>query len=73
MSQEITSLLRRLGLAYQGSESYGKIRINGLSLKRWFQPKLAATPFSVKPGELSTFQLGKGISRQQRDIRIGNL
>ncbi|KAL5791128.1 hypothetical protein ACOSQ2_006016 [Xanthoceras sorbifolium] len=72
MSQAITSLLRRLGLTYQGNESSGKIRINGLSLKRWLQPKLA-TPFSGKPGELSSFQLGKGITHQQRNIRTGNL
>ncbi|KAK4836674.1 hypothetical protein QYF36_026084 [Acer negundo] len=72
MSQAVTSLLRRLGLTYQGNESLGKIRINGLSLRRWFQPKLA-TPFSGKPGELSSFQLGKGITHQQRNIRTGNL
>ncbi|KAK2665499.1 hypothetical protein Ddye_004073 [Dipteronia dyeriana] len=72
MSQAITSLLRRLGLTYQGNESLGKIRINGLSLRRWFQPKLA-TPFSGKPGEPSSFQLGKGITHQQRNIRTGNL
>ncbi|KAK3195318.1 hypothetical protein Dsin_026628 [Dipteronia sinensis] len=72
MSQAVTSLLRRLGLTYQGNESLGKIRINGLSLRRWFQPKLA-TPFSGKPGEPSSFQLGKGITHQQRNIRTGNL
>ncbi|KAJ6928233.1 hypothetical protein NC651_012057 [Populus alba x Populus x berolinensis] len=62
--------LRRLGLPYQGNESYGKIRINGISLRRWLQPKLDS-PFSGKPGEWSTSlsRLGKGISFQQRNIR----
>ncbi|CAK7329569.1 unnamed protein product [Dovyalis caffra] len=40
ISQAIASLLRRLGLPYQGNESYGRIRINGISLRRWLQPKL---------------------------------
>lgn len=71
-SQAITALLRRLGLTYQGKESYGKIRINGLALRRWFQPKLSS-PFLGKPGELSSLQLGKGITHQQRNIRTGNL
>ncbi|KAJ0009980.1 hypothetical protein Pint_34842 [Pistacia integerrima] len=71
-SQAITALLRRLGLTYQGKESYGKIRINGLALRRWFQPKLSS-PFSGKPGELSSLQLGKGITHQQRNIRTSNL
>ncbi|KAJ4716706.1 putative Pentatricopeptide repeat-containing protein [Melia azedarach] len=70
-SQAVAALLRRLRLGYQGNESYGKIRINGLALKRWFQPKLAS-PFSGKPGELRSLQLGKGITHQQRNIRTGN-
>ncbi|KAJ8764976.1 hypothetical protein K2173_010443 [Erythroxylum novogranatense] len=74
ISQAVASLFRRLGLPYQGSESYGRIRINGISLRRWFQPKLAS-PFSGKPEELSTsqFRIGKGILDQQRNIRIQNL
>lgn len=73
ISQAVASLLRRLGLPYQGNESYGKIRINGISLRRWLQPKLDS-PFSGKPGEWSTSlsRLGKGISFQQRDIRTGD-
>ncbi|ESR36803.1 pentatricopeptide repeat-containing protein MRL1 [Citrus sinensis] len=71
-TQAIAALLRRLGLPNQGNGSYGKIRINGLALKRWFQPKLAS-PFSGKPGELSSLQLGKFITHQQRNIRTGNL
>ncbi|KAK7854822.1 pentatricopeptide repeat-containing protein mrl1 [Quercus suber] len=74
VSQAITALLRRLGIQYQGNESYGKIRINGLTLRRWFQPKLDS-PFSGKPGDWSSSQsrLGKEIIHQQRDIRAGNL
>ncbi|XP_022747971.1 pentatricopeptide repeat-containing protein MRL1, chloroplastic-like [Durio zibethinus] len=74
IGQAITALLRRLGLPYQGNESNGKIRINGLALQRWFRPKLAS-PFTGKPGEwnASQMRLGKGISHQQRSIRTGNL
>ncbi|XAR72741.1 hypothetical protein NMG60_11019482 [Bertholletia excelsa] len=74
ISQAVAALLRRLGLAYHGNESYGKIRINGVVVKRWFQPKLGS-PFSGKPTELipSPSWLGKGISYQQRRIRTGNL
>ncbi|XP_075674334.1 pentatricopeptide repeat-containing protein MRL1, chloroplastic isoform X2 [Castanea sativa] len=74
VSQAITALLRRLGIQYQGNESYGKIRINGLTLRRWFQPKLDS-PFSGKPGDWSSSQsrLGKEIIHQQRDIRTGDL
>ncbi|KAL4302099.1 hypothetical protein GQ457_10G024430 [Hibiscus cannabinus] len=74
IGQAIAALLRRIGLPYQGNESYGKIRINGLALRRWFQPKLAS-PFTGKPGEwnASEMRLGKGISHQQRNIRTGNL
>uniref|UniRef100_A0A6M2FD78 PROP1-like PPR domain-containing protein n=1 Tax=Populus davidiana TaxID=266767 RepID=A0A6M2FD78_9ROSI len=73
ISRAVASLLRRLGLPYQGNESYGKIRINGISLRRWLQPKLDS-PFSGKPGEWSTSlsRLGKGISFQQRNIRTGD-
>ncbi|CAN1255384.1 Pentatricopeptide repeat-containing protein MRL1, chloroplastic [Linum perenne] len=76
VAQAIASLLRRLGILYQGEESYGKIRINGITLRRWFQPKLASTPFTGKPDEFSMFQpprTVKGISSQQRDIRSGHL
>ncbi|KAJ4965436.1 hypothetical protein NE237_017285 [Protea cynaroides] len=74
VGQETGAMLRRLRLPYQGNESYGKIRINGLALKRWFQPKLDA-PFSGKPEKLSSSptRLGKGIVDQQRNIRAGNL
>ncbi|TYH34270.1 hypothetical protein ES332_D13G116800v1 [Gossypium tomentosum] len=74
MGQAIAALLRRIKLPYQGNESYGKIRINGLALRKWFQPKLAS-PFTGKPGEwnASQMRLGKGISHQQRNIRTGNL
>uniref|UniRef100_A0A803NRR7 FHA domain-containing protein n=1 Tax=Cannabis sativa TaxID=3483 RepID=A0A803NRR7_CANSA len=74
VGQAVASLLRRIGLHYQGNESHGKIRISGITLKRWFQPKLAPL-FSGKPDEmnLSQFRLGKGIAHQQRDIRTGNL
>ncbi|KAA0045685.1 pentatricopeptide repeat-containing protein MRL1 [Cucumis melo var. makuwa] len=74
VGQAVAALLRRLGLPYLGNESSGKIRINGLALRRWLQPKLSDS-LSGKPGEFGTFQsrLRKGISHQQRNIRIGNL
>lgn len=74
IGQRIAALLRRIGLSYQGNESYGKIRINGLTLKRWFQPKVESS-FIGKPGQwgFSQLQLGKQITRQQRDIRSRNL
>lgn len=74
VSQAIASLLRRLGLPYQGNESRGKIRISGLAMRRWFQPKLAA-PFSAKVDKFSPSKsrLGAGISLQQRKIRTGDL
>ncbi|CAL5402224.1 unnamed protein product [Camellia sinensis] len=74
ISQGIASLLRRLGLPYHGNESYGKIRINGVVVKKWFQPKLSF-PFNGKPAEINSSQsrLGKGISHQQRSIRLANL
>ncbi|XP_077246517.1 pentatricopeptide repeat (PPR) superfamily protein [Tasmannia lanceolata] len=72
--QAISALLRRLGLSYQGKESIGKVRVSGLALKRWFQPKLAS-PFSGKQADLGSSQksLGKGIADQQRDIRSNDL
>ncbi|TKY67647.1 Pentatricopeptide repeat-containing protein MRL1 [Spatholobus suberectus] len=81
--QAVGALLRRLQIPHQGNESNGKLRINGLALKKWFQPKLAS-PFSVnvgsptfsgKPGDWSSSlsRLGKSISHQQRNIRTGNL
>ncbi|XP_050231634.1 pentatricopeptide repeat-containing protein MRL1, chloroplastic [Mercurialis annua] len=74
LGQDVASLLRRLGLPYQGNESYGKIRINGISLRRWLQPKLSS-PFSERQEDLSfsLSRLGKGITHQQRNIRTGDL
>ncbi|OWM80353.1 hypothetical protein CDL15_Pgr019633 [Punica granatum] len=74
ISQAVAALLRRMRLPYQGNESYGKIRINGLALSRWFRPKLAS-PFSGKHGEFGSplSRIGKGIAHQQRNIRTGNL
>lgn len=75
-SQAIGALFRRLRLPYQGSESSGKIRINGLAVKKWLQPKLASS-FSGNQAQtqlgLSQLRLAKGISHQQRKIRTGNL
>ncbi|URE22484.1 PPR repeat [Musa troglodytarum] len=72
VGQAIGSLLRRLGLPYQGDESYGKIRINGLALRRWFKPRVTSTSFSGRPAEMipTTARLAKGIADQQRSIRI---
>ncbi|XP_075094203.1 pentatricopeptide repeat-containing protein MRL1, chloroplastic isoform X2 [Nicotiana tabacum] len=74
INRAVAALLRRLGLPYQGNESYGKIRINGVIVKRWFQPKLES-PFSWEQTNLSFSQtrLRKGISHQQRNIRTSNL
>jgi len=76
IGQAIAAMLRRLGLAYQGNESYGKIRIFGIVVKKWLRPKLAY-PFGlgvVTPSILSSqSRLGKAISDQQRNIRTGNL
>ncbi|XP_061342102.1 pentatricopeptide repeat-containing protein MRL1, chloroplastic [Gastrolobium bilobum] len=74
VGQAVGALLRRLQIPYQGNESYGKLRINGIVLKKWFQPKLES-PFSGNPGDWSSSQsrLGKSISHQQRSIRTGNL
>lgn len=82
--QAIAALLRRLQIPCQGNESNGKLRINGVALKKWFQPKLAF-PFSGNVGSPATFRgkqgdwssslsrLGKSISLQQRNIRTRNL
>ncbi|XP_042419355.1 pentatricopeptide repeat-containing protein MRL1, chloroplastic-like isoform X3 [Zingiber officinale] len=72
VGQAVGSLLRRLGLPYQGDESYGKLRINGLALRRWFQPKVTSSSFPGKPADMisTTARLAKGIAKQQRDIRI---
>lgn len=73
VGQEIGALLRRLDIPYHRKDS--RLRINGVSLKNWFQPKLDS-PFSGgKPGDLRSSQvpLGNQISRQQRSIRLGNL
>ncbi|KAK4437692.1 Pentatricopeptide repeat-containing protein MRL1, chloroplastic [Sesamum alatum] len=74
ISQAVASLLRRLGLSYQGNESYGKIRINGVIIRKWFQPKLGS-PYREKKIDLSSSirHLGSGISRQQRKIRTVHL
>ncbi|XP_006359636.1 pentatricopeptide repeat-containing protein MRL1, chloroplastic isoform X1 [Solanum tuberosum] len=74
INRAVAALLRRLGLPYQGNESFGKIRINGVIVKRWFQPKLES-PFSWEQTDFSFSQtrLRKGISHQQRTIRTGDL
>ncbi|KAK6805910.1 hypothetical protein RDI58_003695 [Solanum bulbocastanum] len=74
INRAVAALLRRLGLPYQGNESFGKIRINGVIVKRWFQPKLES-PFSWEQTGFSFSQtrLRKGISHQQRTIRTGDL
>ncbi|XP_030523376.1 pentatricopeptide repeat-containing protein MRL1, chloroplastic isoform X2 [Rhodamnia argentea] len=74
LSQAVAALLRRLGLPYQGNESYGKVRVSGLALRRWLRPKLSS-PFSGKPGEfgLSQLWLGSGIKHQRRNIRTEDL
>ncbi|WZY68138.1 hypothetical protein YC2023_000378 [Brassica napus] len=72
VGQDISALLRRLGIPYHRKDA--KLRINGVALKNWFQPKLDS-PFSTKPGDLRSSQvpLGNQITRQQRSIRLGNL
>lgn len=74
VGQAVGSLLRRLGLPYSGGESHGKIRINGLSLRRWFKPKLSGFSGSGRPGEMIPMptSLAKGIFDQQRNIRSVN-
>ncbi|XP_047324853.1 pentatricopeptide repeat-containing protein MRL1, chloroplastic-like [Impatiens glandulifera] len=76
ISQSVAASMRRLGLTYIGSESNGKVRINGVVVKKWLRPKLDS-PFNLKQQmELGSTQsriLGKGISHQQRSIRTGDL
>uniref|UniRef100_A0A7C8YFJ3 Uncharacterized protein n=1 Tax=Opuntia streptacantha TaxID=393608 RepID=A0A7C8YFJ3_OPUST len=74
VNQAVGALLRRLRLPYQGGESQGKIRISALAIKKWLQPKLAAS-INGKQAQLGLSQLGlaSGITRQQRNIRTGNL
>lgn len=71
----VGSLLRRLGLFYQGDESFGRIRIHGLTIRRWFKPKLSC---SIPPGKSAEMipvstRLSKGIEDQQRSIRSNDL
>nr|XP_043623607.1 pentatricopeptide repeat-containing protein MRL1, chloroplastic [Erigeron canadensis] len=74
VSQGISALLRRLRIAYIGNESFGKLRINGVVVKKWLSPKLSS-PYGGNPTIFSSSnsRLGKGISNQQRHIRSGNL
>ncbi|XP_072954156.1 pentatricopeptide repeat-containing protein MRL1, chloroplastic isoform X1 [Typha angustifolia] len=71
IGQGVGSLLRRLGIYYQGDESYGKIRISGLALRRWFKPKIDGSSVAGKAVEMIPLpsRLAKGISDQQRSIR----
>ncbi|KAK3157378.1 hypothetical protein QOZ80_2AG0120780 [Eleusine coracana subsp. coracana] len=71
IGQAVGALLRRLGISYQGEESHGRMRINGLTLRRWFNPKLQSTCATVAPAELLPLpsRLAKGIADQQREIR----
>uniref|UniRef100_A0A452Y7J5 PROP1-like PPR domain-containing protein n=1 Tax=Aegilops tauschii subsp. strangulata TaxID=200361 RepID=A0A452Y7J5_AEGTS len=71
VGQAVGSLLRRLGIKYQGEESHGRMRINGLTLRRWFNPKFTSAPSTGAPVELLPLpsRLAKGIADQQRDIR----
>ncbi|GAB2225075.1 hypothetical protein Droror1_Dr00005860 [Drosera rotundifolia] len=74
ISRSVGALLRRLGIDYIGYVSQGKIRIDGLTVKRWLQPTVVNS-FDVKQNELNTFQsrLGRGIRDQRRNIRIEDL
>ena len=74
VTQGFSALLRRLRISYIGNESFGKIRINGVVVKKWLSPKLSS-PYGGKATDFgsSISRLGKGISNQQRDIRSGNL
>ncbi|CAN6311475.1 unnamed protein product [Urochloa humidicola] len=71
VGQAVGSLLRRLGISYQGEESHGRMRINGLTLRRWFNPKLNSKSSGAAPADLLPLssRLAKGIADQQRDIR----
>ncbi|KAK1352310.1 hypothetical protein POM88_053574 [Heracleum sosnowskyi] len=73
-SRAVAALLRRLAIPYIGNESFGKIRINGVVVKKWLQPKLTS-PFSGELSNMNSSQsrLGRNISLQHRNIRIGNL
>ncbi|XP_073278847.1 pentatricopeptide repeat-containing protein MRL1, chloroplastic isoform X1 [Primulina huaijiensis] len=72
ISQSLAGVLRRLGIAYQGNESYGKIRINGVSIRRWFEPKLESSFIrSTTHKSWSHRHLSSGILRQQLTIRTG--
>ncbi|WVZ58406.1 hypothetical protein U9M48_008682 [Paspalum notatum var. saurae] len=75
IGQAIGSLLRRLGISYQGEESHGRMRINGLTLRRWFNPKLNSKSSPAAPSDLLPLpsRLAKGIADQQRDIRSNSL
>ncbi|CAM0150663.1 unnamed protein product [Urochloa decumbens] len=71
IGQAVGSLLRRLGISYQGEESHGRMRINGLTLRRWFNPKLNSRSSGAAPTDLLPLssRLAKGIADQQRNIR----
>ncbi|KAJ9562971.1 hypothetical protein OSB04_008131 [Centaurea solstitialis] len=81
----IAALLRRLRISYIGNESCGKIRINGVVVKKWLTPKISSLPPAIinnfgggKPATTdhqhhNYSPLGRGISDQQRHIRSGNL
>ncbi|OEL25926.1 Pentatricopeptide repeat-containing protein MRL1, chloroplastic [Dichanthelium oligosanthes] len=75
IGQAVGSLLRRLGISYQGEESHGRMRINGLTLRRWFNPKFNSTSSCATPADLLPLssRLAKGIADQQRDIRCLSL
>ncbi|KVH96510.1 Pentatricopeptide repeat-containing protein [Cynara cardunculus var. scolymus] len=73
VTQAISALLRRLRISYIGNESFGKIRINGVVVKKWLSPKLAIN-YGGKPTDYYNYsRLGRGIINQQRHIRSGNL
>ncbi|KMZ66289.1 hypothetical protein ZOSMA_2G03030 [Zostera marina] len=67
----VSAMLRRLGLHYKGDESYGKIRISGISLRRWFKPKVSFTSYAGKLADFTSSKshLAKEITNQQRNIR----
>uniref|UniRef100_A0A0D9XI89 PROP1-like PPR domain-containing protein n=1 Tax=Leersia perrieri TaxID=77586 RepID=A0A0D9XI89_9ORYZ len=71
VGQAVGALLRRLGIKYHGEESHGKMRINGLTLRRWFNPKFTSTSSTGTPADLLPLpsRLAKGIADQQRNIR----
>ncbi|KAK8944396.1 Pentatricopeptide repeat-containing protein [Platanthera zijinensis] len=75
VGQAVGALLRRLGLPYQGDESHGKIRINGLALRRWFKPKIMSFSVAGRPGDIipPSTRLAKGLADQQRSIRSSSL